>query len=236
MENMLKISDVWPGDMLLCRGRMDGVSPSAWVRQEIANATTSPYTHAAIARRDGEIADARILQGVCVRHLDTLIEESNHIAVFRMHPGLWTNQTLDALQHFTNALHAQSIGYNHRPFWKWIPMSIEERRLSWKRLRENHELGIQEELFRYFDEGPPVPSNPYRSYFCSELVVACINHCGLIDQSAAVIYKPEVHAPGDLVKDPTFGFLVGFLSSTPSSEVPNNDPLLNATRYRDIYP
>lgn len=236
MGNMLKVSDVWPGDVLICRGSLDGVSKGAWARQEIASATNSPYTHAAIALRDAEIADARPAKGVCIRPLEELINESDYIAVFRPHPGLWNSQSLSALHNFTNTLRSLEIGYNHRPFWKWLPMPIAERKVAWEKAKDNHQTGIQAELQRYFDEGPPAASNPNRPYFCSELVVACFTQCGPIDPSAYALYKPEVFAPGDLPNDPTFGLFVGFICSNPNKKIPDDDPHLHSTTYHQIYP
>lgn len=233
---MLKASDIRAGDVLLCRGDTDGASAGALVRQEIANATGSPYTHAAIAISSSEIADARVVQGVRIRPLEDIVTESSHIAVFRAHPGLWSAHPLDDLRDFTAAMHSLKAGYNHRPFWKWVPMSKEERREAWEAVRSSHAEGLMDNLRRYFEEGPPPPESPYRRYFCSEFVVACFIHCGLIAPSAVAAFKPDAHSPGDLQKDSIFGLRVGFISADPSVELPTDDPFLNATRYRDVYP
>ena len=233
---MLKKSDVRAGDVLLCLGNLEGTSAGAWVRSEIDGATGSPYTHAAIACGSSEIADARVVQGVRIRPLDDLVAESSHVAVFRAHPGMWSEHALDELRDFTAAMNALKAGYRHRPFWKWLPMPIAERQATWDEIKSNHADRLMDELRRYFDEGPGDQESPYRRYFCSEFVVACFIHCGLIEPSAAVVFKPDVHSPGDLQKDAIFGLLVGYLGADQRLALPADDPFLNATRYHALYP
>lgn len=234
---IIKKSDVRAGDVLLCRGKTDGVLLGPYIRREIASATGSPYTHAAIATSKVEIADARVTQGVTIRPLDDLVKESTLVAVFRTHPGLWTTQTLDELRDFAAALHALNAGYNHRPFWKWVPMPAAKRREAWAAKQSDHLASLTDELTRYFEGELVTPPSSYRRYFCSEFVVACFIHCGLIQPSAAIVFRPDVHSPGDLAQDSIFGFFVGYLlAADQSTELLDDDPFLSATRYRDIYP
>jgi hypothetical protein len=48
-------------------------------------------------------------------------------------------------------------------------------------------------------------------FICSAFIVACFSVVGIIDASAQVAYQPQYFAPGHLYKDPTFGWLLGYL-------------------------
>jgi len=71
-----------------------------------------------------------------------------------------------------------------------------------------------------------------KSFFCSAFVVACFSVVGIIDGSAQAAYQPEFFSPAGLYRDPTFGWLLGYLLPEGGS-VPDNDPLLETTLWCD---
>jgi hypothetical protein len=73
-----------------------------------------------------------------------------------------------------------------------------------------------------------------QSFFCSALVVACYSAVGIIGSSAHVAYPPNFFSPAGLYRDPTFGWLLGYLLPEGGS-IPENDPLLlETTLWRDL--
>lgn len=54
----------------------------------------------------------------------------------------------------------------------------------------------------------------------------------LTPETAQLTYKADAFSPADLHEDPTFGWFLGYISS--ENEVPDDDPLLNTTLWRDI--
>jgi hypothetical protein len=67
-----------------------------------------------------------------------------------------------------------------------------------------------------------------KSFFCSAFVVACFSVVGIIGESAQVAYPPEFFSPAGLYREPTFGWLLGYLLPEGGS-IPDADPLLSAT-------
>ncbi|GLS13531.1 hypothetical protein [Hydrogenophaga electricum] len=221
MSLTLSFKDVQPGDVLLCRPP-ESVGASKLVRKSIAAATGSPYTHAAIALSASEVLDARPRHGVKARPLTELVAEAQHVAVLR-HPDAWNRQRVDGLRDYAAALQALGAGYNYREAMRYAAN------------RSEHEDGTMDELARYFDTGEPNAAADFGPFFCSELVAACFVNSGFIHPSAAIVLAPGVQAPGDLAKEPAFGFLVGFLSADPDKAVPGDDPMLLHPRYAEIF-
>jgi len=221
MRLMLSLNDVKPGDVLLCRPP-EGINASKVVRRSIAAVTGSPYTHAAIALSPSEVLDARPIHGVKARPLAELLVEARHVAVLR-HPDAWTPQRIDRLREYAAALQALGAGYNYR------------EALRYTANRRSHEAGTMDALRRYFETGEQQPAADFGPFFCSELVAACFVDSGFLHPSAAVVVAPGVQAPGDLAKEPAFGFLLGFLAADPVSKVPDDDPMLNHARYSEIF-
>src|SRR5262249_25169759 len=60
-----------------------------------------------------------------------------------------------------------------------------------------------------------------KSFFCSGFVVACYSVVGIIGGTAQVAYPPEFFSPAGLYRDPTFGWLLGYLLPEGGS-VPEN--------------
>jgi hypothetical protein len=63
-------------------------------------------------------------------------------------------------------------------------------------------------------------------------VVACYIVAGVIGDTAQVAYPPNVISPGDLHRDPTFGWVFGYI--VPDGEnIPADDPLMFETLWKD---
>lgn len=212
--------DIRPGDVILARGDINRWSPG---REAIKAVTGSPYTHAAIALSGNEVMDARAFIGVKIRQFTELLQQADYVAVLR-HPDAWTDDRVQALRDYSAALHALGAKYNYVGAAAFLTNS----KVTWQ-------AGLTEALQRYFEQGEPQAVTKYGPFFCSELVVACFVHGGFIAPSAAVLMNASFQAPGDILKEPTFGYLVGFLSKDPNFEVLNDDPLRHAAKYHDIF-
>lgn len=114
------------------------------------------------------------------------------------------------------------VGYNYREALKYI------------KNKEAHEASLVEALDRYFAGGQNTDQTDFGPFFCSELVVACYINSGFIHPSAAVVISPGTYAPADLAREPTFGYLVGFLAFDPNTEIPADDPMMCMARYSNI--
>ncbi len=218
-------SQLQPGDVLLCRGKTEGVSPSAYVSSQIAAATSSPYTHAALYLGNEEIVDARVLQGIRVRQLTELIADTQYIAAMRQ-PGVWDSDRVDRLKAFAKGLNELGAKYNTDAFARYVLEPELNRKVIWEAHRQAHQDTVMAQIEALF-AGPPSPrENPLRKYFCSELVVAAFVHVGYLERGADVIYDPGHMAPGDIPRDHTFGYLVGYMAKGAPFDVPSDDPLL----------
>ena len=219
--------DVMPGDLLLCRGASKKLSPSRLVRERIEAVTGSAYTHAAIALSASEIADARP-GGVKIRPLRDLVAESVCVGVLR-HPNMWDADRLATLHAFIRGLQAAKAQYNYTGV------------RNFQANKQSHEKGLSEALEEYFADqaappAPPSPSDQVQPYFCSELIVAALACIGWIGPGADVLYNPGALSPGDLLQDPTFGYLVGVLSPQKAFQLPSDDELRRLTAYNVFDP
>jgi hypothetical protein len=228
-------SQLKPGDVLLCRGNTEGVSLAAYVSGEIAAATSSPYTHAALYLGEGQIVDARILQGIRVRPLTELIASTQYIAAMRQ-PGAWDAVRVDRLRAFAKWLDELGAKYNTNAVASYVLEPELNRKMRWEAHRKAHHDSVMEKIEAAFAQPKPPQDDPQRKYFCSELVVAAFVHVGYLGPGADVIYDPGHLAPGDIPRDHTFGFLVGYLAKGPSFDVPGDDPLLGTTLVSSVPP
>jgi hypothetical protein len=199
---MLDKSDLRPGDLLLCRGADKLLDPRNFARKRIRDLTGSPFTHAAIYLGDDEVGDAVPLKGVSVRRLDALLKDAEYMVVLR-HPDAWDEERIAGLRQFIEGLQRAGARYNYEGV---------------KKFQENKDGHAQADLTKKLEDffaNAPADSGfkPDTPFFCSELAVACLVNSGFIDKSAEVVYEPGIHAPGDLARDNTFGFKVGYLSS-----------------------
>lgn len=213
--------DIRPGDLLLSRGGEDEKwSIGEAVRNRIRTATDSPYTHAAIALSSTEIADARP-GGVRIRPLQHLVDGAACVLVLAR-DDIWDAGRLRQLRAYVEDLEALGARYNYADA------------LRFEKNKARHQAGITQALEDFFEKSVSNGATNCGPFFCSELVVACLIHIGYIDPSAAVVYDPGTHSPGDLLRDATFGYLVGYLSNDPGFKVPADDPLHALTRYNDV--
>lgn len=228
-------SQLQPGDVLLCRGNTEGVSLAAYVSSEIAAATSSPYTHAALYLGNGQIVDARVLQGIRVRPLTELIARTQYIAAMRQ-PGAWDAVRVDRLRAFAKKLDELGTKYNTNAFAGYVLEPELNRKVRWEDHRQAHQDSVMEQIEAAFARPPPPREEPLRKYFCSELVVAAFVHVGYLGIGADVIYDPGHMAPGDIPRDNTFGFLVGYIAKGTPFDVPSDDPLLGTTLASSVPP
>jgi hypothetical protein len=227
MQTDLHPSQLEPGDVLLCRGNTTGVSPAAYVRGEISIASSSPYTHAAIFLGGGEVVDARVAEGIRVRPLPALIAESDYVAAIRQ-PDVWSADRVEKLRSFARKLHEMGMKYNIDAFRAYVFKPTLDKKLAWESYQEAHRATIMDRIEAIFSgETVDPPPDPFRKYFCSELVVSVFELVGFLGRGAGEIYNAAYMAPGDLVRDCTFGFLVGYMAKEAPRPVPADDPLLH---------
>jgi hypothetical protein len=233
MRTDLHPSQLEAGDVLLCRGNTEGVSVKAHVSSAISATTSSPYTHAAMYLGDGKIVDARVLQGILVRPLVDLIASTTYIAALRQ-PGAWDAARVEELRIFAEELHGTK--YNVDAFKSYVLKFPRNRQLKWEAQRSAHQDSLMEKIEAAFANLSPPSEDTSRRYFCSELVVAAFAKVGYLGKGADVIFDPAYMAPGDIPRDNTFGFLVGYLAKGSPFDVPSDDPLLGTPLASSVSP
>jgi hypothetical protein len=213
---IVTVADLLPGDVLLYRaGR-----PKAHQRK-IAEATGSPYTHAAIFLGDGMVAESNIPRGVGRRSVEESIKGSCCVAVLRSQFGFGCDRPR-RLNEFVDAVLEQNRFYDL--------IAVANYNKESKEYFDNH-LDI---VRRNYGKVNSTEEFARQSFFCSAFVVACYSVVGVIDPTAQVAYLPSAFSPGGLYQDPTFGWLLGYLVPEGGS-VPNDDPVLTqATLWNNI--
>jgi hypothetical protein len=212
----LQPSDLLTGDVLLYRPR----APNLW-QTAISAATDSPYTHAAIYIGGGQIADSMPPWGVRKHDLNELLRGSLCVGVLRTQL-VFSPDRADKLRKFVEAVTGKRKFYN----------AVAAMRLPWGSRKY---FGDQLEFVRN-NYGKVTPGEGFakQSFFCSAFVVACYTVVGIIGPTAQVAYQPDYFAPGHLLEDPSFGWLLGYLVPEDRS-IPGDDPLLSqATPWRDV--
>ncbi|NWA28165.1 hypothetical protein HX870_03185 [Pseudomonas gingeri] len=195
---ILEHDDILGGDVLLC------YVPEY---RDKGDLLSSGYAHAAICLDDTSIFEASTA-GVKLTTVSSLLEEYAHVAVLR-HTETWSPARLEALKKFANA-------QLDKKFNKQGIKKYEKRKI------QNH-ANVMTDIRKYFD-GKLKPLSVDRAvYFCSELVVAAFISVGIIEESAAIIFKPEIFSPEDIAKDKIFGFFIGYLISYESYDIPVED-------------
>lgn len=168
-----------------------------------------------------EIADARP-GGVKIRPLRDLVNESVCVGVLRL-PDVWDASRVAMLVEFVKGLESAGAKHNYAGVRRFQEM------------RTEHQDGLTRALEEFFEleEAGAVQSAGIGAgpIICSELVVARLIRIGYIQPSAAVVYSPCTQSPGDLLRDPTYGYLVGVLAPDPGFELPSDDPLHLLTKY-----
>jgi hypothetical protein len=206
-------NDVVSGDLLLFFKRQKTATEA-----QIANLTGSQYTHAGICIEKGKIAH-QTNDCVVIQTVGEAMAQVDHAAVFRRN-DLWSEGRLAALRLFVTRAQAAKTSYNLRGFLKFLEN------------RTHHLEHLQDDLNNYFDGTLQPESSLKGKYHCSEFVVACFTAVGIIDPSAAIVYRGSVIAPGELGRDATFGFFDGYV--TPGGQVPPDDEFINEQPYSEI--
>lgn len=213
-ELILVESDLLPGDVLLFRLLKPG-----WIQRRISIATNSPYTHAAIYIGDNLIADANPLCGVAKRELADAMNGSRCAAILRSQ-CVFSQRRVEELKKFVDAVLYQGKFYNINGILKFQKASEQYFTNQLEFIRENY--------------GKVTSTSEFvkMSFFCSAFIVACYAVVDIIDTTAQAAYRPDFFSPGHLHKDPTFGWLLGYLVPQEGS-VPADDPAMNATQWRN---
>jgi len=204
---VLTSADLLPGDILLYRP----LKPHL-IQQGITKVTGSPYTHASIYVGGGYVADSNIPLGVKRNMLTASIAGTRCVAVLRSQMG-FGDERRDSLRQFVDSVIDETRPYD---FMRALNFSATSRAYF------DNQLDIIGENF-----GTVTAAEDYarRSFFCSAFVVACTIAVGIIGPTAQVAYLPEAISPRHLYRDPTFGWLLGYLVP-PGGDVPTDDPVL----------
>ena len=210
VPHQLTLSDLRPGDVLLYRPRKANA-----VHRKISQTIDSPYTHAAIYIGSGTIAESvawPCLIGVRKKDLKDSLESSLCVGVLRSQIGFGHDRP-NKLVAFVEDVQKNKSLYNLVAVldFKKRSKNYVESQLSF--IREN------------YGKITPYKKFTKMSFFCSAFVVACYCVVGIIGNTAQAAYKPEFFSPAGLYRDPTFGWLLGYLVPD-GGVVPDDDPLL----------
>lgn len=208
-QSVLSYSDLLPGDVLLHRPKKPG-----FVQRRIAAVTDSPYTHASIYIGDGKVAEAvakRFLKGVVKSDVATTIEDCLSIGVLRSQYG-FTPDRPQQLEEFVERVSTLGLRYNTRAIF------------TFKRNSKRYFDDQLQHIRDHYGKSDSNESLARRSYFCSAFVVSCYKAVGIIGKNGQAAYPSDVFSPGDLARDPTFGWLLGYLLPKEGS-IPTDDPL-----------
>lgn len=217
MSKILSKNSLQFGDIILCyeNGKFDALG------KVIQRVTKSEYVHAGIYLGDNIVAESMI-SGLAKESLDNVLQRYSHVAIFRRHDA-WDDGRISLLNYFVDKMLQAGCKYNI--------LGV----LKFKLAKEEHQQTLTQRLEDYFSGNYAQISPIKNRYFCSEFVVDCFVVTGFIEPSAAVLYNSTVTAPGDLGRDPTFGYFLGYLSSDPKYEIPEDDEFYNASKWEDIF-
>ena len=198
---ILELDQLEAGDLLVC------VMPGTRV-QQVERATQSKYTHVGICYSSTEVVHMRT-SGIEMVAVSQFLRAKHRVAVLR-NPHIWTSAKLQLLRGFLDNCLA-----NHR--------SYDEAALdSFSARRDEHRLNLLDRLYAHFENGLPPKDHRKLEYLCSELVVAAFVEAGVIQPSAAIVYQCDTYSVGDLVRDPTFGYLLGYLKTEVRGVIPSD--------------
>jgi len=213
-EKIISLDDVEAGDLLLCCG-------DDKTARKIEAQTDSRYTHSAICINSSEAVEAG-LRGIEKNSIQQILSRYPFVAVFRQ-PDAWSKERIVAMNRFVDQIVESQLKYNIQG----IRDFVEKKR--------NHQISLHDKLAAYFDGDLDPDSYQKEKYFCSELVADCFVATGFIAPSAAVVYKSDTYAPGDLGRDPTFGTFVGYLCSGEEFAIPDDDEFINNSTFEEIF-
>jgi len=212
-NRIIDISELKPGDLLLC-------VMSGNTAQQVEQATGSKYTHAGICY-DSEQVVHMTLRGIRKHSASQLLNSSQYIAIFR-NPYIWSPERLQAFRQFLDDALA-----NRRRYDMHAAETFEFR-------RDEHRLNLLAKLYDHFENGLSPDNHNKLQYICSDLVVAAFVEIGFIQPSAAIVYKGDAYSAGDLGRDPTFGFFVGYLKPEGTEGIPVDDEFANKVTLGDL--
>jgi hypothetical protein len=220
---LIQVHELRPGDVLLCWPKRP--DPIATV---IQISTKNPYVHAAIVHSTTPpmCAEVRFQGGLFGRGalrltgMNEFINRYQHVAVLR-HPDAWPPISVSRLHRFVS----NCLGRTRYKAEK--TMRIQKR-------RDRRWINATEHLNAFFEGKVRIPRKS-NAFYCSEFVVRCFIEGGYLDDSAAILYWPEDTAPGHLLVDNTFGFLVGYLSCLSAYKIPEDEPLRRQTPYHALF-
>ena len=202
--------DLLPGDILLYRP----LKPN-FIQRRIINATESPYTHVAIYVGGGFIAESvawPCLIGIRKVQFERSLKRTEYVGVLRSQLGFGGNRPTELIK-FVDSFLQRKRFYNLIAAARFKKESREFFNNQLEFIRRNYGKTISAEKFSE------------RSFFCSAFVVACYSVVGAISDTAQAAYPPEFFSPAGLYRDPTFGWLLGFLSPN-GNLIRADDPLL----------
>lgn len=212
-ELAIRASDLLPGDILLFHSLSKQPQAAA-----ISKATNSPYTHAAIYIGSGQIAESDIPK-VRVRKLTDADFTGSRIGVLRSQM-VFSKKRAAEVRTFLENLVAKKAHYDFKGITTFTGK------------QKNFQTHLLSELAANYGKITTEDEFLKQPYFCSALVVACYTIAGVIGDTAQVAYPPDIFSPGDLHRDPTFGWVLGFIVPQDST-VPADDPLLTQTLWKD---
>lgn len=196
---ILELDQLEAGDLLVCVIRGSRA-------QEVAEATGSKYTHAGICYSSTEVVHMT-MNGIEKVAVDQFLRATRYAAVLR-NPSIWNSANLKLVRDFLDGCLA-----NHRSYDLAALDTFSIR-------RDDHRLNLLDNLYAHFEKGLKPHDHRKLKYLCSELVVATFVEVGVIHPSAAIVYQCDAYSVGDLVRDPTFGYLVGYLKADGRGEIP----------------
>ena len=214
MEKYIDITRLKSGDVILCGGD-DKIS------QKIQGKTDSQYSHAAICHDERSAVEAGI-EGIVRTQIHDVVARYEYVAVFR-NPFAWDSRRVGILKVFLDEVVSSKKRYNFRALPKF------------KKRKEDHEITLFSQLENFF-EGSLEPIDPAKkSYFCSELVVDCFRVTNFIEPSAAVQFRSDIVAPGDLGRSGVFGTFLGYIRGLDGFDVPEEDEFYHDATFDEIY-
>jgi len=194
---MLSEGDLRPGDVLVGFAMLSKGEQGC----------ETGYSHSAVYLGAGDILESDA-QGVQISTIDHMMLAYDHFAVLRA-SETWSDSRLARLRRFAE----QHVGKKFN--------SIGIHRIDYR--KEEEDETSQQQVEAYFaGRGVPVATDR-PIYFCSELVVSAFLDVGIIDASAAMLFKPETKYPMDIARDKAFGFFVGYIPKSKAYVIPDDD-------------
>jgi len=182
------------------------------VTRRIKEEANSNYTHAAICYDSDTIAQApKPRYPVEKVSVADAVAGCKFAVVFRSSFAYLAPVRVQKLKAFLDKVVADGATYN---WWGLFRFSAR---------KEKHFQTLKERLDAHFAGQGANVSFDSNSYFCSELVGACLCVIDAIEPSAAIVYDPRVTSPTDLGRDPTWGTFIGYMVPDPATEIPEDD-------------